>query len=109
MHIEDWLPKRILGCTPWAMLEAYFETNASYTKTNKVVGVSSLKVYQGLPRNALPELRVLKSVLNAANEVICDDSYGYLAHVYGGLTDLQASTDLNSVLNFFCTFALSLK
>ena len=52
MHIEDWLPKRILGCTPWAMLEAYFETNASYTKTNKVVGVSYLKVYQGMPRNA---------------------------------------------------------
>ena len=32
--------------------EAYFEANALYPKTNKFGGVSSLKVYQGLPRNA---------------------------------------------------------
>ena len=33
------------------MLEAYFKANALYPKTNKFVSVSSLKVYQGLPRN----------------------------------------------------------
>ena len=32
--------------------EAYFEANALYPKTNKFGDVSSLKVYQGLPRNA---------------------------------------------------------
>ena len=34
------------------MLEAYFEANALYPKTNKFVVVSSLKIYRGLPRNA---------------------------------------------------------
>ena len=39
--------------------EAYFEANALYPKTNKFGGVSSLKVYQGLPRNAgLPFLDI---------------------------------------------------
>ena len=34
------------------ILEAYFEANALYPKTNKFLGVSSLKVYRGLTRNA---------------------------------------------------------
>ena len=76
-------------------------------KSGKQQEVVRSETFEGY--TPLPELRVLKSVLNAANEVICDDSYWYLAHIFGGLTDLQASTDLNSVLNFFCTFALSLK
>ena len=49
MHIEVLLPS---GLHPLAMLEAYFEANALYPKTNKFVGVSSLKVYRGLQRNA---------------------------------------------------------
>ena len=48
------------------MLEAYFEANALYPKTNKFVGVSSLKVYQGLPRNAgLPFL--VKTYITTGN------------------------------------------
>ena len=52
MHIEVWLPQESFRLHPWAKLEAYFEANDLYPKTNKFVGVSSLKVYQGLPRNA---------------------------------------------------------
>ena len=39
-------------CNPWAVFEAYFEAKALHPKTNKFVGVRSLKVYRGLPRNA---------------------------------------------------------
>ena len=46
------------------MLEAYFKANALYPKTNKFVGVSSLKVYQGLPRNAGLPFLVIKILLN---------------------------------------------
>ena len=34
------------------MFEAYFEAKALHPKTNKFVGVRSLKAYRGLPRNA---------------------------------------------------------
>ena len=53
MHIEVLLPSREFWVAPMEyILEAYFEANALYPKTNKFVGVSSLKVYRGLPRNA---------------------------------------------------------
>ena len=53
MHNEVLLPSREFWVAPMGyMLEAYFEANALYPKTNKFGGVSSLKVYQGLPRNA---------------------------------------------------------
>ena len=53
MHIEVSLPSREFWVAPMGyMLEAYFEANALYPQTNKFVGVSSLKVYRGLTRNA---------------------------------------------------------
>ena len=39
-------------CNPWAVFEAYFEAKALHPKTNKFVGVRSLKAYRGLPCNA---------------------------------------------------------
>ena len=44
-------------------VKAYFKANALHPKNNNFVGVSSVKVYRGLPRNAGLRFLVI-SILN---------------------------------------------
>ena len=58
------------------MFEAYLEAKALHPKTNKFVGVRSLKAYRGLPRNAgLPFLVGYIGYKNTPREIIPVASY----------------------------------